>query len=117
MLPVLVMLPEIFMSRVKYKQAVQWLIVLLLPYVLIGIFSSGSGFLLLPLGGTLGIFTGITSSSPYITPIFRISLIVLSLALLALFFVGFRSRKKLWGKALCSCAIYLWCIAGSAGFG
>lgn len=111
------MLPEIFMSRVKYKQAVQWLIVLLLPYFLLGMFSYGAGFLLLPLGGTLGVFTGITSSSPYVTPIFRISLIALSLALLALFFVGFRLRKKLWGKALFSCAIYLWCIAGLVGFG
>ena len=111
------MLLEVFMSRVKYKHAVQWLIVLLLPYVLLGMFSFGTGFLLLPLGGTVGIFTGITSSSPYVTPIFRISLIALSLALLVLFVVGFRLRKNIWGKVLCSCAIYIWCITGLVGFG
>ena len=94
----------------------QWLI-LLAPYLLLGAFSWGWTLLLLPLGGTLGLWVGFTTSNDYFTPPFKAGLALACAISLALVCVGWPQRQRFWGKALCAAGLYLWCTAGVVGFG
>ena len=94
----------------------QWLI-LLVPYLVMGAFSLGGALLLLPLGGTVGLWVGFTSSNEFFTPQFKAGLALACAISLALVCVGWPQRQHFWGKAFCAAGLYLWCMAGVVGFG
>lgn len=101
------------------KHTKQWLLVLVAPYLLLDLVSGGSLLLLLPLGGGLGVFQGVFQSGAYGygTLTFRLCLAFFCLLCLFAFVVGFKFREHLWGKAMCSISVLLWCLAGLIGFG
>ncbi len=99
------------------KNLKQWLIVYLAPYALIGIFTFGAGLFLVPLGGTLGVFVGLTSDAPFFTFKFRLTLMAVCIASIIIFIIGYKLRSKIWGKILNAAGSYLWCFAGIVGFG
>lgn len=99
------------------KNTWQWLVILGAPYLLIGAASGGHGFLLLPLGGTMGVLNGLMFSNIYASQGFRITFLLGCLLLVLLFLAGWRYRAHWLGKILCALAVYLWCLAGLIGFG
>lgn len=99
------------------KDTNHWLAVYLIPYALIGIFTLGAGLFFLPLGGTLGIYVGLTSTAQFFTSAFKIALAASLVFAIILFFVGYKHRSNLWGKALNAAGVYVWCLSGLVGFG
>ncbi len=99
------------------RDNVHWLLVYLVPYFILGAASMGAGLVLIPLGGTLGIYVGFTSTAPYFTQDFKLSLLSACLLAISLFLVGLRFRHKLWGKIINSSGAFLWCLIGIVGFG
>ncbi|GGX71431.1 hypothetical protein [Saccharospirillum salsuginis] len=99
------------------REKVHWLLVYLVPYLTIGALSKGAGFLLLPLGGTAGVYVGFTSTAPYFTSDFKLSLVLFYLIAILLFWAGLKFRGKFWGKAINALGVYLWCAVGIVGFG
>ena len=94
-----------------------WLAVYLIPYTLVGIFTLGVGLFILPLGGTLGVIVGLSSTEPYFTSSFKLALGLALCVAIFLFIVGYKYRNKLWGKIINAVGFYLWCFAGVVGFG
>ena len=99
------------------KDIKQWLVIYLIPYAVVGILTLGTGLILLPLGGTVGVIIGLSSTEPYFTSSFKMILITVLLLAILLFIVGFKFHEKLWGKILNAVGVYLWCVSGLIGFG
>ena len=66
-----------------------------------------SGWLLLPLGGTFGVFVGLFSSQPYFDWGFKLIILCGAALALVLFVYGWRRRQRLSGKILNTCGAYL----------
>lgn len=94
-----------------------WLFVYLVPYILIGISTLGAGFILLPLGGVVGVYVGIISPNSYLTRESQFLLGIACFMAALMFVIGYRYRKRIWGKIVNAAGVYLWCIAGLVGFG
>lgn len=77
-----------------------------LPYLLPAL-TAGSGWLLLPLGGTFGVFVGLFSSQPYFDWGFKLIILCGAALALVLFVYGWRRRQRLSGKILNTCGAYL----------
>ncbi len=108
----------------KVSHLKQWLQVLFIPlFVMLAILSlfHGGGSLgllfLLPLGGTLGVYIGLTSSAPVYANGFKIGFFLVLCVAIASMVIGIRYRKKLWGKCLFSFGFYLWGMAGLMALG
>lgn len=106
------------------KNTRDWIVVLALPLVIIGLITSIvtvslDGLLLafwLPVGGLIGIFAGF-SDAPIYTPKFKL-LLTLALAVAAFIIsFAFKSRAKLWSKIAIAAGIYLWCFSGLVALG
>ena len=99
------------------SQRLQWVLVIVMPYAVLGAVTHGAAWLLLPLGGLLGIFSGFTMSNSFFTPGFKVALALACAASVTLVAIGLRLRRRWWGKLLSAGGVYLWCVAGVIGFG
>ncbi len=108
----------------KVNHLKQWLQVLFIPlFVMLAILSLLHGvralglLFLLPLGGTLGVYVGFTSSAPIYANGFKAGFaLVLCVAILSMI-IGILYRKQLWGKCLFSFGFYLWSMSGLVALG
>ena len=98
-------------------QTKQWLFVYLTPYVVLSVITLGAGFILIPLAGTLGIYSGLFATEPYFTPQLRLQILLGCIVSFAVFAYGLHRRKTLGGKIANATGAYLWCIVGAIGFG
>jgi len=95
----------------------QWLTVYLVPYILIGIFTSGAGLLIFPIAGIFGVFIPLFTTAPYLTVSFKALFFLVLILSIVLFFIGYKLRTRLWGKIVNASGFYLWCMAGLVGLG
>lgn len=107
-----------FLQRVNtaMNDTKQWLIVVLVPLA-VAIVVLGSGVVLLPLGGTLGILVGLFSSAAFFTVGFKVGLALGLLTCCLSFLIGYRFRNRFLGKTLMSLSVFVWCGIGLFGFG
>lgn len=99
------------------NQKLQWLLIIGLPYLIIGVLTLGAGFLLLPFGAIVGVWVGLFATESYFTLSFKLGLCTALFSAIILALVGWRYRQKIGGKLLFSLAIYLWGFTGVFGFG
>jgi hypothetical protein len=98
-------------------QTKQWLLIYLAPYLVLSAITLGAGFILIPLAGTLGVYTGLFSTNPYFTTQFKLLILLGCTISLVVFSYGFHRRSTLIGKIVNAAGAYLWCVVGFIGFG
>ena len=101
----------------KKNVAAHWFLVFAIPLIAFGLVFSWRSLLMLPLGGSAGVWVAFTADEPYFSASFRAMIAALLAVCLIGFIAGVKFRHSLTGKALVAASVYAWCIVGLVGFG